>query len=148
VTETERLLRYLDRLFHKCELFKKKETKMDIVQLLKNLKDSLDALALQLADAQAAAQAAYDKGFADGVASVGPVGPSQADLDAALAKVAELEGKVSALELQVAELQATKDQAVAEAVAAVKEKAKALVANYDSEEEAAEEKLKAELEAL
>lgn len=102
---------------------------MDLVQLLKDLAASIAALTSQLADAQAAADAAakmsYDKGFADGVASV-PAGGgdkiySQAELDAAVtAAVQPLSDQVTALTAQVAAMQGQIDQAVADAVAALK----------------------------
>lgn len=96
---------------------------MDLVKLLQDLLANVTALQTQLVDAEAAAKANYDQGFADGVASI-PVSDkifSQADLDAAvLGAVAPLQIQIDDLKAQVLALQGSVDQAVAEAVAAVK----------------------------
>ncbi len=99
---------------------------MDIVALLKQLADTITALQAQLVDAQAAADALaklnYDKGFADGVASV-VVDPSkqfsQADLDKAVADaVSPLNDKIVALQAQVDGVPALIAQAKADLKAA------------------------------
>src|SRR3954465_3641485 len=81
---------------------------MDIVKLLTDLAATVAALQTQLVDAQAAADSiskdAYDKGFADGVSSVGTGDKifSQAEVDAMLAplqtQVTDLQAQVTALQ--------------------------------------------------
>ncbi len=83
-----------------------KELSMDLVTLLNNLIANINALQLQLADAQvsadALAKAKFDEGFAAGVASVTGGGFTQADIDAAVATaVAPLITQVAALQVQV-----------------------------------------------
>lgn len=118
---------------------------MDLVTLLNNLVASLSALQAQLSDAKVAAQSAFDAGFKAGVASVVPVvGPSQADLDAALAKVADLESKVSGLQAQVDAFPAS----LVAAVALVKAGAKQAVVNFEAKEEATVAEALAAIEAL
>ena len=74
---------------------------MELVKLLQDLAASISALQAQLVDAQAAAQAQYDKGFEDGKASVS-AGFTQADIDVAVAAaVSPLNDKISALQLVV-----------------------------------------------
>lgn len=86
---------------------------MDLITLLINLSASIDALKQQLVDAQAAAQAQYDKGFADGVASVKP-GFSQADIDAAVAAaISPLNDQIASLQAQIDSTQSQIDAAVA-----------------------------------
>lgn len=115
---------------------------VDLVKLLTDLKASLDALQVQLADAEAAAKAAYDKGFADGVASVVPQpGPTQADLDAALAKVAELEAAL-------ATAKAESEAALAQAVSALKASFKSILDAFEAKENADVDAAKAEVDAL
>lgn len=100
---------------------------MDLLKLLQDLVAQLGALQAQLADAQAALDAAkklsYDQGFADGVASLPPPPPasdkifSQAEADALVAAA------VAPLQAQVADLQSKVDgipKLVADAVAALK----------------------------
>lgn len=116
---------------------------MDIVKLLQDLAATIAALQTQLADAQAAAESiakeAYDKGFADGVASV-PVSDkiySQAELDAAVASATEpLHGQIAELQVKVSELEASIDQKVGEAVAALKAD---LLAKYEEQQVAESE---------
>lgn len=72
---------------------------------LKALFDALEALKVQLSDASALLKSEYDRGFADGVASVS-VDPekkfSQADLDAAVsAAVAPLQDQIAAMQAQI-----------------------------------------------
>lgn len=93
---------------------------MDLITLLNNLVASIDALKLQLADAQVAAQAQYDKGFADGVASVQP-GFTQADIDAAVAAAVQpLNDSIAALQLQLEGVPAQVASAVNSAKAELK----------------------------
>lgn len=109
---------------------------MEIIKLLQDLAASVAALQAQLADAQAAADSiakeAYDKGFADGVASV-PTSDklySQEELDAAIAAaVGPLNEKVAELQAQVDSFPAQIDQKVQEAVAALKAD---LLAKYEA----------------
>lgn len=115
---------------------------MDIVKLLSDLKASLDALSLQLVDAEAAAKAAYDKGFADGVASVVvPGGPTQAELDAANEKIAALQAEIEALK-------AASEEAVVSAVLRIKEGAKAVIDAFEAKEDADVVVAKSEIDAL
>lgn len=113
---------------------------MDIVKLLQDLSATITSLQSALADAQAAAESiakeAYDKGFADGVASVPPVPTdkiySQEDLDAAVKAAAEpLQARVAELEAQVADMPAAIDAKVAEAMAAFKAD---LLAKYEAQQ--------------
>lgn len=93
---------------------------MDLITLLNNLVASIATLQLQLADAQAALdaekKASYDKGFADGVASVNPSSDkiySQAELDAKLAEaLLPLQLKIEELEKKVTELEIAQDAKV------------------------------------
>lgn len=96
---------------------------MDIIKLLQELQSSIGALQAQLLDAQAAADSIakenYDMGFAAGVASV-PADDkiySQAELDAA---VGPLQEQISALQIQMQDMQNALNQKVADAVAAIK----------------------------
>lgn len=113
---------------------------MDLVKLLNDLVANIAALQLQLADAQASADALaktkYDEGFAAGVASVPVLPPSdkifsQADLDAAVA------GAVEPIKSQIVELQAKVDSIQAALDAKAQElvdfKA-ALLAAYEAKE--------------
>lgn len=128
----------------------RKARQMDLVKLLQDLATSIAALTSQLADAQAAADAsakmAYDKGFADGVASVPPVTDkiySQAELDAAVAgAVQPLIDQVAMLNDQVAAMQGQIDQKVAEAVAALKADLLVKMQALDADAAALEELLK------
>ena len=121
---------------------------MDIIALLQGLASKIAELQVALQDAQAAgdsiAKEAYDKGFADGVASQPPpvddVTPfSQADIDAAvLAAVEPLQSQVSAmqsemdaLKLQVEELQLGIEAAKSEAVSSFKAE---LLAKYEEQQ--------------
>lgn len=107
---------------------------MDILKLLTDLAATIEALKSQLVDAQAAvdqvAKESYDKGFADGVASV-VVPPSdkiysQAEADALVeAAVAPLKEQVSLLQAQVDGIPAQIEAAVSEAVAKLKADLKA-----------------------
>ena len=101
-------------------VFKNKGDNMgDLVQLLMTLKATIDGLQQQLTDAQAAldvaVKASYDKGFADGVASV-QVPPTdkiytQADLDNAvklavdplMAKISDLEAVVAGIDVKISD---------------------------------------------
>lgn len=99
---------------------------MDIFALFEQLKATITDLQLKLADTDAAIveakKAAYDEGFAAGVASVvippsdkifsqeeldaavmAAVAPVQASLDEALVKIADLETKVGEIDMKVAE---------------------------------------------
>jgi len=124
---------------------------MDIFAVFEQLKATIAELTLKLADVDAAIaeakKAAYDQGFADGVASVPTPGGdekiySQAELDqkvaeaiaASEAKVAELEAKVAELEGKVGEI----DAKVAEAIAAFKVELKAKYAEQQAAESASE----------
>ena len=128
---------------------------MDIIALLQGLALKIEELGLALADAQAAgdsiAKEAYDKGFADGVASVPPptddVTPfSQADLDAAVlaaveplqAQVSAMQSEMDALKLQVEELQMGIEAAKVDAVAKFKVELAAKYAEMQVVEQAAE----------
>lgn len=107
-----------------------------LVKLLNDLATSIDALKAQLVDAQVAAQANYDAGFAAGVASVGGGDKlfTQADLDKAVADaVAPLNVSIAALQAQIDAVPAQ----IADAVSAAKAKLKALVvAAYDEAQSA------------
>jgi flagellar capping protein FliD len=93
---------------------------MDLITLLTNLNNALSALQQQLADAQAAAQAQYDKGFADGKASV-TGGFTQADIDAAVkAAVDPLNEQIAAMQSQIDSIPAQIEVARTELKAAVK----------------------------
>jgi len=96
----------------------KTEEKMDLIQMLNELVAKISELQTKLVDAQKAldeqVKAAYDKGFADGVASVGiPADKiySQEDLDNAVklaveplnVKIMELEGVVAGFDAKLAE---------------------------------------------
>lgn len=106
---------------------------MDLIKLLQDLVASIDALKLQLVDAQAAAQANYDKGFADGKASVSG-GFSQADLDAAVkAAVDPLNAQIAAMQLQLDGVQGQIDSAVSQAKEGVKSAVSALVDAEDAD---------------
>lgn len=92
---------------------------MELVTLLQNLSTTIASLQLQLVDAQAAldvqVKASYDKGFAEGVASVvlPPASDkiySQAELDKVLAET------VGPLQEQVNGIPALVDQKVVEAL--------------------------------
>lgn len=75
---------------------------MDFSQIIALLAD----LQVKLADVEAFSKAQYDKGFADGVASVvvPPVDPDlQAKLDEALAKISDLQAQVDALPAKIQE---------------------------------------------
>lgn len=98
---------------------------MDILAQLQALVSLINELQAKLVDAEAAvaesAKVAYDKGFADGVASVPPPVSdkifSQAEVDQMLADaVLPLQKKIEDLELVVAGV----DQKIAEGVALVK----------------------------
>lgn len=117
---------------------------MDLIKLLGDLKAAMDALQAQLADAQAAAQSAYDQGFADGKASVAPGGPSQADLDAANAKIADLQKQVDGLNAQVA---AFPDQMKA-AIQGIKDAAKSIIDGMNVKVQGDEQAAKDAIDAL
>ncbi len=105
----------------------------DLIKLLQDLSASIAALQAQLVDAQAAAQAQYDKGFQDGKASV-PGGFSQADLDKAVADaVAPLNLQIAALQAQVDGIPAQIDAAVSKAKSDLKVAVKALIASEDAD---------------
>jgi signal transduction protein with GAF and PtsI domain len=92
-----------------------KET--DVESLFQEIIAKMQELQLKLSDAEAFSKAQYDKGFADGVASV-PVPPPvdtelEKKLEDALLKIAELEAKVS-------EMQALLDAVPAQIADAVK----------------------------
>lgn len=120
-----------------------------ILQLFAELKAKLDALSVQLADAQAAAdqiaKESYDKGFLDGVASVPPNGDklyTQAEADAlVLAAVAPLTEQVAVLQVQVDGIPAL----IASEVAKAKEELKALMMAAYDEAQAAEGSLESGL---
>ena len=98
---------------------------MDILAQLQALVSLINELQAKLVDAEAAlsesVKTAYDKGFADGVASVPPPVTdkifSQAEVDAMLAEaVAPLQKKIEDLEAVVASV----DQKIADAIIAFK----------------------------
>lgn len=105
---------------------------MDLVALLNNLVANIASLQAQLADAQKAAddlaKAKYDEGFAAGVASVGPGDKiySQAEVDAI---VLPLNEKIAALEVLIADINASIPVKVAEAVSTFKAE---LLAKYEA----------------
>lgn len=81
----------------------------NIIVLLNGLQEKIAELQLALADADAFAKAQYDRGFADGVASVG-VPDIQEQIDAAVAlAVAPLNAQIELLNAKVSELQAQVD---------------------------------------
>jgi len=93
-----------------------------LLQFLNNLQGTIQELQAKLANAQAEAQNLYNKGFADGVASV-PVAPvndklySQVEMDAALA---DLKSQLASMQAQIDELKLAQDTAVNNAVSALK----------------------------
>jgi uncharacterized small protein (DUF1192 family) len=111
---------------------------MNFLELLTSMVAQIGELQTALQDAQATAdklvKEAYDKGFADGVASVPPVGEdttpfSQADIDAAVAAaVAPMNEQIVALQAEVEGLKAQIEQVKSEAVAAFKAE---LLAKYE-----------------
>lgn len=124
---------------------------MDIFAAFEQLKAAIAELTLKLADTDAAIaeakKAAYDEGFAAGVASVPTPGGeekiyTQAELDQKVAeaiatseaKVTELESKVAELEVKVGEI----DVKVAEAIAAFKAELKAKYAEQQAAESQSE----------
>lgn len=114
---------------------------MDIVKLLQDLSATISSLQLALADAEAAAvqiaKENYDKGFADGVASVPPPVVSdkifsQEELDAAVkAAVEPLQARVVELEALVEEIKAGVQPKIDEALAAFKAE---LLAKYEAQQ--------------
>lgn len=124
---------------------------MDLItQLLNNLKAQIEALQLQLADTSAAAaQIAsenYDKGFADGVASMqSDKIYSQAELDAAIASVkSEMQLVIDGLNIQVLEAQ-TKVGDMQLVIDGMKAELDALKGDISKQVEAAIEGFKADL---
>lgn len=91
------------------------------------------------AKAEAEIKLAYDKGFADGVASTGSDKIfSQADLDLKIQEaVSPLKSEIEALQLQVVQV----DQRVSDAIAAFKVELLAKVKEVDAIEDAALEEL-------
>jgi hypothetical protein len=120
---------------------------MDIIALLQGLALKIEELSVALSDAQAAgdsiAKEAYDKGFADGVASLPPPVSdkiySQEELDAAVAgavgplqeQVSAMQAELESLKVQVSDLQAGLEDAKIEAVAAFKSE---LLAKYEEQQ--------------
>lgn len=110
-----------------------------LVELLNALKATIDGLQLQLIDAQNAlnieVKNAYDKGFADGVASMGGEGDAiytQAELDAAVAgAVAPLNEQIAALNLQMVALQESIQPKIDEALVLFKA---SLLAQYEAQQ--------------
>lgn len=109
------------------------------------LQELLVQAAQAIADANAAAEQiakeAYDKGFADGVASVVPGNPdlkyTQADLDKAVADaVGPLNEKIVALQAQVDGIPGQIDAAVAQAKVDIKAQIKALLQTEEADLEA------------
>lgn len=115
---------------------------MDLFALFEQFKKVIADLQAQLVDVEAgvdaAKKAAYDAGFADGVASVPPPVPgdkiySQEELDAAVAaakvelqkQVDELSAKVAELEVKLADVDAVVAAKVEEAIKAFKADLKA-----------------------
>jgi hypothetical protein len=113
----------------------------NIIKLLNDLQASISSLQAQLSDAQAAvAQVAkenYDKGFADGVASVGPGDKiySQVEMDAALQP---LKDQVAALQVQLDGVPAQIEAAVAAGKAELKAELKAAYEAAQASESASE----------
>lgn len=105
-----------------------------VIQLLNDLQNKIAELQLAIADADAFAKAQYDKGFADGVASV-QVPDVQAQIDAAVALAVEpLNAQIELLNAKVNELQAQVDQIpnlVSEAVKAENDRVLAIVSNAE-----------------
>lgn len=111
---------------------------MNFLELLTSMVAQIGELQTALQDAQATAdklvKEAYDKGFADGVASVPPAGEdvtpfSQADLDAAVAAaVGPLNEQIAAMQVELDGLKASVEQIKADAVAAFKAE---LLAKYE-----------------
>lgn len=108
---------------------------MDLVTLLKGLVDQINALQLQLADAESAASAIakenYDKGFADGVASVPPPVEddkiySQTELDAAVeAAVSPFRVELESVKAELESVKLSVDQKISDALAIFKADLKA-----------------------
>lgn len=115
---------------------------MDIIASLNKLVADIATLQASLANAQGAAESIakenYDKGFADGVASVPPVDGekkfTQADLDAAVEAVrSALTVEMEALRLQVSDLQGKLDQATAELDQKIAEAVKVAIGAFKAE---------------
>lgn len=120
---------------------------MDILALFNAFKEQLAALQAALQDAQAAseqlAKEQYDKGFADGVASVPPPVNdklySQEELDMAIQsamaplqeQVSTMQGQIDNLSQRVIDLQNGMDAAKAEAISVFKAE---LLAKYQEQQ--------------
>lgn len=116
-----------------CRIHKKGKKMNDLIALLQGLSASIAALQAQLVDAQAAAQAQYDKGFADGKASVSG-DFTQADIDAAVkAAVDPLNAQILDLQGQLSGVQGQIDAAVLQAKSDLKVAVKALIASEDAD---------------
>lgn len=117
---------------------------MNVIELLNGLVAQIQGLQQALVDAQAAVELvrkeAYDKGFADGVASVPVSGDkiySQADLDKAVADaVGPLNEKIVALQAQVDGIPGQIDAAVAQAKVDIKAQIKTLLQAEEADLEA------------
>lgn len=114
---------------------------MDIIKLLEDLKATIDGLQSALGDAKAAAEQIakenYDKGFADGVASV-PVDSekkyTQADLDAAVQAVRDqTSAEVEALRLEIANLKSELEQAKRDVAGQIEQAVKSAIQSFKSE---------------
>lgn len=86
---------------------------MDFSQIISLLAE----LQTKLADVEAFAKEQYDKGFADGVASVPPApseDPLQGQLDAANAKISEMAAQIASMQAQIDAFPALVADAVAQ----------------------------------
>jgi hypothetical protein len=114
---------------------------MGIAEMLKGLVEKIALLQTALVDAEAAAASiakeAYDKGFAEGVASVPPVPEdvtpfTQADIDAAVALAVEpLNLEIASLKMEMDALKVQLEEGAEKAIAGFKAE---LLAKYEAQQ--------------